>query len=365
MNGSNGSSHGGMLGESALPGPLVCQETLQPLEVVDDGLWSSGAQRLYPVRGGLVYMGYPHQDQAMIEATMTEEREWQGTVATLERDAEFLRQSAPQAVRFINLISTHAPTRGRVLELGAGSGWVSWLLARAGYDTYLCDFEANSLALGLEYEHPRMDVGRRIVVDARYAPFADGSFDVVFLKEFVHHVADYQSLFREANRVLRAGGLLAFQEPTMNLFQRVYQIRHPDPVEGHHIEWPERYLRSISKAGFEAIHLGAIFYERVPRSAIKRALRRSALRRTDGDRALDTFGRIHLSLLGDAQFVVIARKTRDAAPMFRPPMRVIDPATMTTSQQDREIYRQLCTITEQAAEDLRAPASQRPLEPVA
>lgn len=359
-----GSGAHSLLRDSAFPGLLVCQETLQPLEVVDDGLWSSGAQRLYPVKDDLVYMGYPDQDQAMVETTMTAQREWQGTVATLERDAEYLRESAPHAVRFINLISSYVPTRGRVLELGSGSGWVSWLLARAGYDTYLCDFEANSLALGLEFEHPRMGIGRRIVADARYAPFADGSFDVVFLKSFVSHVADYQSLFREANRVLRNGGLLAFMEPTMSLLTRVDQIRHPDPHEGHHLEWPERYLRSISNVGFEAIHVGASFDEHVPRNAIKRALRRNALQRTDGKQALDTFGRIHLSLVGGALFVVIARKSSDVAPVFRPPMRAIDPATMATSHQDRKIYRQLCTIAEGAAEGLRAPAAQPSLEAV-
>jgi ubiquinone/menaquinone biosynthesis C-methylase UbiE len=121
------------------------------------------------------------------------------------------------------------------LELGCGNGWVSWLLAKAGFETWMCDSEANSLATGLGLEHPNIGPGRRFVTDARYAPFRSGSFDLVMLKEFVHHVREYRTLFREANRVLRHGGVLALMDPLRGVWKTVSELRHPDPHEEHHI----------------------------------------------------------------------------------------------------------------------------------
>ncbi len=295
-------------------------------------------------------MGYPERDAAMIGATMEEEREWQGTTATLERDAAFLRESAPQAAAFINLVSRHvSASRPRALELGSGSGWVSWLLARAGYDVYLCDFEANSLSLGLQFEHRNMGVGHRIVADARYAPFPNGAFDLVVFKEFVHHVADYGALFREADRVLKLGGVLALMEPTMSLAKKAWQIRHPDPHEGHRITWPGRYLRSLRSLGLDPIHITALYSSRVPLNPLVRALKQRAAAATADAAPLTPFTRAHLSILGGGQLVVLARKTRDEAPPERPRMTVIDPHTMTVDPASFEAYGGLRRIVEEAA----------------
>ncbi len=334
-----------------LPGLLVCQETLQPLSIVPEGLWSESASRLYPVTGGLVYMGYPQRDTVLIESTMQEEHEWQGTVDSLERDAEFLRMSAPRAVMFINRMREFAPPPARVLELGCGSGWFSWLLARAGYDMHLCDFEANSLTLGMGLTHPNIGEGRRIVADARYAPFADGTFDVVVMKEFVHHVEDFEALFREAGRVLRDGGVLAVMEPTMSVLKWLYTWRHPDPHEGHRLTWARRYLRTLGELGLEPVYVGAIYDNRVPRNPLVRAVNRIARRRAarSGGR-IDLLGRLHLDALGSGNLVVFAAKRRTLAPPARLPMVTIDPQTMTTRGGDTALYTdRLRPILEEAA----------------
>ena len=87
----------------------------------------------------------------------------------------------------------------RSLEVGAGSGWVSYTFAEHGYDAWLCELEPNSLAVGLLYDHPNMGEGKRIVSDATLVPFADGTFDIVVCKEFAHHVPDKYALFAVAN----------------------------------------------------------------------------------------------------------------------------------------------------------------------
>lgn len=187
---------------------LRCQQTLQPLDDHERGLYSEAADLVYPVRDGLVSMGYPEQDHGFMELTMEEERDWQTT--NVERDLDFLKQSAPGAVQLVNLLNEVVPLAPSAtsLELGAGSGWVSWLFAEAGFDTWICDFEANSLSLGWNFRHPHLGPGKRIVSDVTLLPFADATFDLVICKEIVHHVEDKRRLLAEANRVLKPGGVI-------------------------------------------------------------------------------------------------------------------------------------------------------------
>ena len=343
---------------------LVCPETLGTLERQDGGWWSARSHQLYPVRDGLVFMGYPQSDEAMIAETMQEEREWQGTAVSVDRDREFLTASAPLAVDLINLatrlLAHSAPARA--LELGSGSGWVSWLLAEAGYDTWLCDFEANSLAIGQVYQHERMR--DRVVTDARYCPFPDASFDLVLMKEFVHHVEDFQTLFREAQRVLRPGGLVVVMEPIRSVRTTVYELRHPDPHKGHHITWIDRYRHAIERAGMELRYETATYDDFTyppPRTEILRRARQRAARETKGMASLTRFAQLQLRLFGGASIVLVAEKTRSLPALPRPRMRVIDPTTLQVSPEERAAFSDFPAIVQRAGQRLipvaAAPAS--------
>jgi SAM-dependent methyltransferase len=334
---------------------LVCPETLGPLEPHDDGWWSPRAQRLYPVHEGLVFMGYPESDAAMIAETMQEEREWQGTAASVDRDREFLTASAPLAVDLINLATRLLAPSGsaKALELGSGSGWVSWLLAEAGYDTWLCDFEANSLAIGQIYDHPRMH--DRVVTDARYCPFPDATFDLVLMKEFVHHVEDFETLFREAQRVLRPGGLMVVMEPIRSVSTTLYELRHPDPHEGHHITWIDRYRRAIKRAGMNLRYETAAYDDFIyppPRTTIIRRARRRAERETRGMARLSPFAQLQLRLFGGASIVLIGEKTHSTPALPRPRMRLIEPTTHQVTPGERAAFSDFPDVLQRAAERL-------------
>ena len=340
---------------------VVCPETLGPLRVRDDGLWSERAARLYPYHRELIFMGYPEKDRAMISATMEEEREWQGTAEAATRNLAFLRTSAPQAVDVINLVmpfvSGHDPVRA--LELGCGSGWVSWLLAEAGCEVWMCDFEANSLATGRVFAHPNIGPGRRFVADARYAPFADRSFDLVLFKEFVHHVSDYASLFREANRVLKDEGIMVMMEPVRSVWQTIREIRHPDPHAGHHITWLDSYLRAIRQTGFEIAYQTAV-YQATDRGALARALRTHASKSVQGMQPPDLVSKIHVRLIGGGSPVVVARKRRHAETRARPAIAVIDPASLIVTDEDVEAYKEFPLVLGDASSRLRPLPSPSP-----
>lgn len=331
---------------------LVCPETLGPLERRADGWWSPEAHRIYPVKHGLIFMGFPERDAAMIHETMAEEHEWQGTATYVERDRSFLEKSAPRAVELINLITrVLAPASGvRALELGSGSGWVSWLLAEAGYDTWMCDFEANSLAIGQLYKHERLH--DRVVTDARYCPFPDMTFDVVVMKEFVHHVKNITGLFREAQRVLRPGALLVVMEPTRSLRSHLYELRHPDPHTGHHITWPDRYRRAITRNGMRLVRETALYDDRQPRTALLRRARDRAARETAGMGPMTPFAALQLRLFGGASMVLIAEKGLSLPKLPRPTMRTIDPQTLQVTEDDRTAFSDFPAILERAAQRL-------------
>jgi ubiquinone/menaquinone biosynthesis C-methylase UbiE len=90
----------------------------------------------------------------------------------------------------------------RVLDLGAGNGWMARRLARRFRVTAL-DVDGGPAALGALRGTPVSCV--RGELDR--LPFADASFDVVVAAASLHHAADVGDVQREVARILRAGGL--------------------------------------------------------------------------------------------------------------------------------------------------------------
>ena len=325
----------GMLA-TALPATTVatlrCQRTLEPLQPRDDGLWSPAADLLYPVRDDLVYMGYDAPEADWIEQTMEEERVWQGTPENIDQDIEFLRISAPGLVDVINLIGQlGAATPGdRLIDVGSGSGWGSWLFAEAGYDPWMVDFEPNSLWLGGRYEHPRMGPGKRIVGDATLLPFADTTFGIALVKEFAHHVADKDRLFAEVNRVLRPGGLVVLIEPTHSLWMSVQRLRGEDPDEGHsqhELTWRETYVRALARNGMGTFWQGQLFHGGPGRMPLTRTIKRRS--REDlraGRRRRSALAWAHEHVIGGgSSMVALARKDRHVHRRPIPEIRIARP----------------------------------------
>ena len=100
----------------------------------------------------------------------------------------------------------------RALEVGAGTGYFTLNLARAGILEHavatdvsagmLAQLEASAGRLGVEVGTARCE--------AAALPFPDASFDLVFGHAVLHHLPDLERAFAEFRRVLRPGGTLAF-----------------------------------------------------------------------------------------------------------------------------------------------------------
>lgn len=108
---------------------------------------------------------------------------------------------------FISKIDSYVPPPARVLDIGCGTQQLSRILTDKGYTVF-----------GVDLRHGAK--GKFAFADARKLPFKDESFDVVtgvMLLEDLHDFqdpqpADYNSIVKEAHRVLRKGGLLALDD---------------------------------------------------------------------------------------------------------------------------------------------------------
>jgi ubiquinone/menaquinone biosynthesis C-methylase UbiE len=110
-------------------------------------------------------------------------------------------------------------TATRVLDLGCGPGGSAFVLAERlrGARVVAIDISSKMVARARAHRAARWShQGQRVslmVADALRLPFADGAFDVVTGHSFLYLVPDRGGALREARRVLRPGGVVAFMEP--------------------------------------------------------------------------------------------------------------------------------------------------------
>jgi SAM-dependent methyltransferase len=105
-----------------------------------------------------------------------------------------------------------------VLEIGAGSCWLSHMLNRYGCPTISVDVSPTVLALGRRMfeSDSRTDwslAPRFVAYDGHVLPLEDGSCDRIVMNDAFHHVPNQRELLTEMYRVLRSGGVVAMSEP--------------------------------------------------------------------------------------------------------------------------------------------------------
>jgi ubiquinone/menaquinone biosynthesis C-methylase UbiE len=141
-----------------------------------------------------------------------------------------------QVTRKLRKALGHGPGRyERALEVGAGTGYFTLNLLRAGVvgEAVATDISPGMLA---RLERSAHDLGvavETVACQAAELPFDDDSFDLVFGHAILHHLPDLGAAFREFRRVLRPGGVVAFcGEPSY----------YGDRIAG----WPKRGAKAVA-----------------------------------------------------------------------------------------------------------------------
>jgi SAM-dependent methyltransferase len=130
---------------------------------------------------------------------------------------------AQVVAKVAKLLGPGAGPFGDALEIGAGTGYFSLNLARAGVvGRATCTDISPGMVAALERNARELGVEvRTAVCEATALPFPDGSFDVVLGHAVLHHLPDLERAFREFRRVLRPGGIVLFAGEPSRLGDRL------------------------------------------------------------------------------------------------------------------------------------------------
>ena len=130
-------------------------------------------------------------------------------------------QETPEMLENLGVLfgGLHVGTAMTVLDFGAGTCWLSRLLAQLHCRVICCDPSTAALDIGRRFfaEHPPLG---REVMPATFLPFdghrldlPDGSVDRIICFDAFHHVPNQDEVLGEFGRVLRDGGIAGFSEP--------------------------------------------------------------------------------------------------------------------------------------------------------
>jgi SAM-dependent methyltransferase len=121
------------------------------------------------------------------------------------RTYEFLKR------RVLPYLGNESQGRARVLDIGAGNGWLSYRLTQMGMRAVAVDLLTNDMdGLGAA-THYDMHLARpflRVQAESIRLPFCDAQFDAAIFNASFHYAESYERTLREALRCLKIGGML-------------------------------------------------------------------------------------------------------------------------------------------------------------
>jgi SAM-dependent methyltransferase len=128
-----------------------------------------------------------------------------------ERLAGLNRMTNAAFIEFLNVAAG-----SRVLEVGSGLGILAGDVAAAAPGVQVVGVELSAAQITASASRPGVTF---LQGDAHALDFPDGSFDLVYARYLLEHVADPGRVLREMRRVVRPGGLVAACENDVSLLR--------------------------------------------------------------------------------------------------------------------------------------------------
>lgn len=145
------------------------------------------------------------------------------------------------------------------LDFGCGNGVASYALARAGFDVTGVDSSVGLLAglgaakklIGLDGVQPKFDIHTGEVLD-----FPAASFDVIYIREVLHHIHGLVPFLAQIRKILKPGGVVCCLRDVViwNENQREHFFaNHPlNPItQDEGCYYLDEYLLAFIESGLE------------------------------------------------------------------------------------------------------------------
>ncbi len=176
------------------------------------------------------------------ESLSTWKNHWERTIAVNNnsKDAFLLMDQ----IKMEYLLPLLPKFTKRTLEIGAGSGRLSRLLALRGYLTYCLDYSIEALIYArIHYEREGAQ-GVYVLGRAEHLPFNDNSFDLVFSTGLLEHFENPMPIILEMVRVLKNGGLF-YSDIVPKKFSLLRSLDFVRPLLGR--EWNPMFEMKFTK----------------------------------------------------------------------------------------------------------------------
>ena len=126
----------------------------------------------------------------------------------------------------ISMVRALNPQPGeRILDLAAGTGTSSAVIAKSGAHVVAADFSPGMLEVGRE-KHGENELIEFVQADAMKLPFKDNEFDAATISFGLRNVADPKVALAEMYRVIKPGGrilICEFSRPTNGIMRSTYK----------------------------------------------------------------------------------------------------------------------------------------------